>query len=108
MGAARETEVRRFRRGFSIEPGERVLVVDDILTTGGSIRAVLAEVARHQGEVVAVAVLVQRAARPVDLGVPLFSLVTLNIPAYEPASCPLCAQGLPIVKPGSGKVGARQ
>lgn len=99
----RPKEVRRFRRGFDISPGERVLVVDDILTTGGSIRAVLDEVARHEGEVVAVAILVERAARPVDFGVPLFSLLKLNIPAYDPNECRLCAQSVPLVKPGSGK-----
>ncbi|MCL4533986.1 MAG: orotate phosphoribosyltransferase [Bacteroidetes bacterium] len=117
-------EVRRFRRGFDIAPGERVLVVDDILTTGGSIQAVLDEVARHKGQVVGVAVLVERAARPVvtrrdhghaqahststmgvtiDFGVPLFSLLKLDIPAYAPGECSLCAAGTPLVKPGSGK-----
>jgi orotate phosphoribosyltransferase len=102
-GASRQAEERRFRRGFALAPGERVLVVDDIMTTGGSLRAVLAELARHGGQAVAVAVLVERVARPVDFGVPLVSLTKLEIPAYDPASCPLCAQGLPLVKPGTSR-----
>jgi orotate phosphoribosyltransferase len=99
-GAGKD-ETRRFRRGFTIAPGEKVLIVDDITTTGGSLQAMLDEVARHQGQVVAVAVLVLRAARPVELGVPIYPLLRLDIPAYDPAACPLCAQNIPIVKPGS-------
>jgi orotate phosphoribosyltransferase len=95
-------ETRRFRRGFQIAPGERVLIVDDITTTGGSLQEMVDEVLRHHGQVVAVAVLVLRAARPVELGVPLYPLLRLDIPTYDPATCPLCVQGIPIVKPGSG------
>ncbi len=98
-----KVEQRRFRRGFQIEPGEKVLVVDDILTTGGSVRAVVNEVQRLGGDVVAVAVLVERAAKPVEFDVPLFSLIKLDIPSYESKLCPLCSQGHPLVKPGSGR-----
>lgn len=97
-------ETRRFRRGFNIAPGERVLIVDDITTTGGSLREMLDEVNRHQGQVVAIAVLVLREARPVDLGVPVFPLLRLDIPTYDPANCPMCARGIPIIKPGSGSL----
>ncbi len=96
-------EVRRFRRGFDIAPGERVLVVDDILTTGGSVQAVVDEVGRRGGIVVAVAVLVERAARPIDFGVPLFPLIKLDIPAYPAQACPLCEDGVSIMKPGSSQ-----
>lgn len=103
--AERETlpnqkEGRAFRRS-TLRPGERVLVVDDVLTTGGSLRDVLDAVRRALGEVVAAAVLVDRSAGGIDLGVPLFCCHRLSIPTYPPEGCPLCAQGLPLVKPGS-------
>ncbi len=90
---------RAFRR-TSLRPGERILVVDDILTTGGSIRDVLDAVRRDQGQVVAAAVLVDRSSRTIDLGVPLFCCHRLAIPPYPAESCPLCAQGIPLAKPG--------
>ena len=93
---------RRFLRGFRIEPGERTLVVDDILTTGGSVREVLDEVGRWRGQVVGVGILVNRAAEAVDMGVPLFACHSLAISSYPPDNCPLCARGLPLVKPGGG------
>lgn len=94
---------RAFRRGFTIAKGERVLVVDDILTTGSSLRDVLAEVRRLGGEVVGVAVLIDRSNGKVDFGVPLFSLHQLFIPTYEPDECPLCTAGVPLNKPGSSE-----
>lgn len=94
---------RAFRRGFSIAPGERVLVVDDILTTGSSVREVLAEVQRLGGEVVGVAVLIDRSNGRVDFGVPLFSLHQLFIPTFDPNDCPLCNAGVPLNKPGSSE-----
>lgn len=94
---------RAFRRGFTVNPGERVLVVDDVLTTGGSVREVVDEVRRLGGNVLGVAVIVDRSASPVDLGAPLSALLRLEIPSYQPASCPLCAQGLPLTKRGTGE-----
>lgn len=99
--AEREDGHRAFRRGFSISPGERVLVVDDVLTTGGSVREVVDEVRRLGGEVVGVAVMVDRSAGQIGFGAPLFSCLQLNIPSYSPEACPLCRAGLPLVKPGS-------
>ncbi len=99
--AEREGEARVFRRGLSISPGEVVLVVDDILTTGGSIKEVIAEVNRLQAKVAGVAVLVDRSETKPDFGVPLFSCHRVSIAAYEPSQCPLCRKGLPLVKPGS-------
>lgn len=99
----KEAAGRTFRRGFSISRGERVLVVDDILTTGSSVRDVLAETRRLGGEVVGVAVLIDRSNGKVDFGVPLFSLHQLFIPAYEPWDCPLCQASIPLNKPGSSE-----
>jgi orotate phosphoribosyltransferase len=92
---------REFRRGTAFEPGARVLVVDDILTTGGSVRETFAALAPHHVSVVAVAVLVDRSGGAFDPGVPLHALATLDIATWEPASCPLCASGVPLQKPGT-------
>lgn len=92
---------REFRRGATFRTGERVLVIDDILTTGGSIRETLAALTPHQAEVVGVAVLVDRSGGRVDFGVPLFPTLQTDIATYDPADCPLCRAGIPLVKPGT-------
>lgn len=94
---------RAFRRGFRIDPGEPVLVVDDILTTGGSIREVVAAVESQKGRVVGIGVLVDRSTHEVDFGVPLFSCHRSETVTYKPEKCPLCAGGIPLVKPGSSQ-----
>jgi len=90
--AEKVEEERRFGRGFRVAPGERTLVVDDILTTGSSIREVLETVRAEGGEPIGVAVLVDRTAGRVEFGLPFFACVTLELPSYDPAECPLCAQ----------------
>ena len=92
---------REFRRGTTFAAGSRVLVVDDILTTGGSVQETLDALQPHPVEVVAAAVLVDRASEGIDLGVPLVSLVQMEIATWEPAACPFCAQGVPLTKPGT-------
>jgi orotate phosphoribosyltransferase len=94
---------RVFRRGFHIAPGEKVLVVDDILTTGGSVSQVIAAVKKLEGKVVGVGVLVLRAAREPDFGVPFYACLRTEVVTYLPSQCPLCAKGIPLVKPGSSK-----
>jgi orotate phosphoribosyltransferase len=89
---------RRFLRGFRIEPGERTLVVDDILTTGGSIRDVLDAVRESGGEPIGVAVLADRTAGATDFGVPFFACTSLEIKSYDPSQCPLCREGLPLIE----------
>ncbi|MFC2025005.1 orotate phosphoribosyltransferase [Chloroflexota bacterium] len=91
---------RAFGRGFSINPGERVLVVDDILTTGGSIREVLEAVKNQDGIVVGVGVLIDRSEQKVDFGVPLFSCHQAETITYPPENCPQCAAQIPLIKPG--------
>jgi len=100
--AERQDGRMTLRRGFAIEPGEKVLLVEDVMTTGGSLREVL-EVVRHAGaEVAGVAALVDRTSgRDPALGTPLVSAVRLDVPAYPPDECPLCREGVPLVKPGS-------
>jgi len=95
------TTERTFRRGFSINPGERVLIVDDILTTGSSIRQVMAAVTKQGGIVIGIGVLVDRSEQKLEFGVPLFSCLRSITPTYTPQDCPLCAAHIPLVKPGS-------
>ena len=92
---------RALRRGFQLASGERVLVVDDIMTTGGSVEETIAAVRSAGGEVIAAAVLVDRSGGNARLGVPLHALWSLDIPTYDPAACPLCARGEPLSKPGT-------
>lgn len=91
---------RSFRRGFNIAPGERVLLVDDILTTGGSIQEVITAIQETKGKLIGIAVLVDRSDKPLNFGVPLFSCVRSATITYKPEECPLCAAGIPLVKRG--------
>lgn len=102
--AERQGKIRVLRREFNITPGERVLVVDDVLTTGGSISEVIAEVRRRGGEVIGVGVLVDRSEGGIDFGVSLFSCYQALIPTYTPENCPLCAAKAPLIKPGSAEI----
>jgi orotate phosphoribosyltransferase len=89
------------RRGFSLAPEDRVLLVEDVITTGGSTRET-GDVATAAGASVAgAASIIDRGSDPGRLNLPLYALVQLQVPAYEPQSCPLCASGVPVVKPGS-------
>jgi orotate phosphoribosyltransferase len=89
------------RRGFTLAPGEKVLVVEDVVTTGGSTRETI-DVAREAGAVVVgAASIIDRSGGQQGLDVPYCALVPISLPTYPPESCPLCAQGLPAVKPGS-------
>ena len=94
---------RVFRRGFEIKPGEKVLVVDDVMTTGGSVSEVIAAVKKLGGEVVGVGVLVLRSAKEPDFGVPFYACLKTDVVTYDPKVCPLCKQGIPLVKRGSSK-----
>ena len=96
---------RRFRRGHAVSAGDRVLVVDDILSTGGSLAETLDAVRDAGAHVTRVAVLVDRSGG-VDLGVPVEALWTTRIDAYPPERCPLCERGIPSVKPGTTPAGA--
>jgi orotate phosphoribosyltransferase len=89
------------RRGFRLEPGERVLVVEDVITTGGSTMEVI-DIVRAAGAIPAAAgSIVDRSGGKVELGIPRAALVTLKVEAHEPSECPMCKAGEPVVKPGS-------
>ena len=99
----RESGVMTLRRGFRIEAYERVLVVEDVVTTGGSTRETIDAVRSAAGLVVGAGSVVDRSGGSVELGIQREALLTLDVPAYEPDRCPLCERGVPAVKPGSRK-----
>lgn len=102
--AERENGAMALRRGFSIPEGAKVLVVEDVVTTGGSVREVMDIVAEAKAEVVGVCVVVDRSGGKIDFGVPFEAAYETEIQSYEPSQCPLCEQGLELVKPGSRKL----
>jgi len=99
--AEREGDGRTFKRGFNIKTGEKVLIVDDVLTTGTSVLEVVKAVEKLGGEPMGVGVLVDRSQGRITFDVPLFSCYQVAIPTYTPEQCPLCARGVPLTKPGS-------
>ncbi len=102
--AEREEGRMSLRRGFSLKPGERVLVCEDVVTTGGSSREV-ADLAKAMGcEVVGIACLVDRSGGKADLGYPLYSVLKLEVASWPAEECPLCKQGSAPYKPGSRKL----
>ena len=102
--AERQDGALTLRRGFALAPGETVLVVEDVVTTGGSTKETI-EVARAAGaNVVAAASIIDRSGGQQAIDVPYHALATIALPTYDPAQCPLCAQGVPVVKPGSRSV----
>ncbi len=93
------------RRGFEVRPGQKVLVVEDVVTTGGSVREVMEIVRAAGGEVVGVGSLVDRTGGKIGFGVPFRSVVSMEIESWAPEDCPLCKAGAPApVKPGSRKI----
>ncbi|OLE52039.1 MAG: orotate phosphoribosyltransferase [Acidobacteria bacterium 13_1_20CM_3_53_8] len=99
----RENNRMTLRRGFTISPNETVLVVEDVITTGGSTRETI-DVLREAGAaLVGAASIIDRSSGQADVGIPRVALATLNVPSVAPENCELCAQGLPATKPGSRK-----
>lgn len=98
--AEKTPEGMDFLRGFKIEQGEKILVVDDVLTTGGSVFKTIDAVRKKQGIVAAVAVLVDRSEKPIDFGAPMFAVYKAPTKNYNPTDCPLCQKGLELIKPG--------
>lgn len=100
----REDGKLTLRRGFHISPEDKVLVVEDIVTTGGSVKEVLGVVEQSGAEIVGVGLLVDRSGGKVDLGYRTEALLTMQVTVHQPDDCPLCKEGVPIVKPGSRKM----
>ena len=97
----REQGRMTLRRGFAVAPGERVLVVEDVVTTGGSTRDTIEALLAAGGDVVGAASIIDRSGGKADVGVPRIALATLDVPAIEPAQCAACARGDIAIKPGS-------
>jgi orotate phosphoribosyltransferase len=97
----RENGVMTLRRGFSVSPGERVLVVEDVITTGGSTRECIGVLADKGADVVGAASIIDRSNNTAEVGVPRISLATLDVESFPPEECPMCAAGDLPVKPGS-------
>ena len=102
--AERENGVMTLRRGFSIEKGQRVLIVEDVVTTGGSVKEVMKLVEECGGEIVGIGSIVDRTGGKIDFGVPYRSAFSMDITSYEAEECPICKTGTPLVKPGSRAV----
>ena len=97
----RQEGIMLLRRGFTLDPGEPVVVAEDVITTGGSTREVIDAVRTRGAKVLAVGCVVDRSGGAAELGVPLRSLLALDIPTYPPATCPMCAKGSKPEMPGS-------
>ena len=99
--AERQDGALTLRRGFALAPSDRVLIVEDVITTGGSTRETADVAAAAGASVVGVGAIVDRGSDPGRLGLPMYTLVKLEVPAYQPEGCPMCAEKVPVVKPGS-------
>jgi len=97
----RENGIMTLRRGFSLRSGERLLVVEDVITTGGSTRDTIEALRASSGDVIAAASIIDRSGGRADVGVPRISLATLDVSANSPDQCEACKRGEPVSKPGS-------
>ncbi len=99
--AERENGAMTFRRGFAVQPGTKVLVVEDVVTTGGSVKEVMALARENGAEIVGVGAIVDRSNGTVDFGTRFEAVVSMEVVSYLPEECPICKTGMPITKPGS-------
>lgn len=104
--AERKEGVMQLRRGFSLQDDDVVLVVEDVITTGGSVKEVIALLEADNKRIAAVGSIIDRSGGTAEFGYPFYSLLSLPLRAYQPAECPMCAEGIPVVKPGSKKKSA--
>jgi len=102
--AERENGIMTLRRGFEIQPGSKVLVVEDVITTGGSVKEVIDVVRSAGGEVVGVAAVVDRSGGKALFDVPFKSAIKIDIEVFDPLDCPMCKSGSKAVKPGSRNI----
>ncbi len=99
--AERQDGEMTLRRGFSVKKGQRVLVVEDVVTTGGSVKEVVALLSELGAEVVGVGSIVDRSDGKVEFGIPFRAVLSMEVISYPPEECPICKTGAPLVKPGS-------
>jgi orotate phosphoribosyltransferase len=96
-----ETRKMLLRRGFTVQPGETAVVIEDVITTGGSTRDVIECLNAAGARVLAAGSIIDRSGGTADVGIPRVALATLQVAAHRPEECPLCRRGVPVVKPGS-------
>jgi orotate phosphoribosyltransferase len=99
--AERQESKLALRRGFTLSPQDRVLVVEDVITTGGSTLETVAVATAAGATVIGAAAIINRGKNEAKMGLPFYALVNMEVPVFEPERCPLCAKGDPVVKPGS-------
>jgi orotate phosphoribosyltransferase len=97
----REDKEFKLRRGFEIKPGQNVVVVEDVITTGGSTKETMAVAEKEGAKIVGVGSIVDRSVKPLDFSAIYVSLLKLPLDQFRPENCPLCAENIPVVKPGS-------
>ncbi len=97
----REGEKMTLRRGFRIEPHEKIIIAEDVITTGGSVKEIIELIEKAKGYPVGIGAIVDRSDGQTDFGIPLFSPVQVKAVTYKPERCPLCSQNIPLIKPGS-------
>lgn len=97
----RENGLMTLRRGFTVRENERILVVEDVITTGGSTRECIEALEKRGAKVIGAASIIDRSNGKADVGVPRIALATLEVPSYKAEDCPMCARGEIAVKPGS-------
>ena len=102
--AEMEHDKRVFKRGFQLKEGERTLIVDDVMTTGGSVNEVVDLVEKHKGNIVGVGVLLDRSGGKIPFNYRFEALATVTAKSFDPSVCPLCKGNIPLVKPGSRKL----
>jgi orotate phosphoribosyltransferase len=102
--AERQDGALMLRRGFMLAESDRVLIVEDVLTTGGSTKETMQVATAAGGRVVGAASIVDRSGGKATFDVPFAALLKIDLPTYEPDQCPLCARGMPVIKPGSRPV----
>lgn len=100
----RVNEVMSFKRGFALEKGEKVVIAEDVVTTGKSTKECMDAVTAAGGHVVAITCLVDRSNGQAKFDVPFYPLVQVDVSVFDPADCPLCKKGLPAIKPGSRNI----
>ncbi|MBI4397759.1 MAG: orotate phosphoribosyltransferase [Candidatus Omnitrophica bacterium] len=99
--AERKEGLMQLRRGFGVEPGAKGIVVEDVITTGGSVQEVIQLMKQAGAQILAVGSVVDRSSSTVNFGVPFEPLMKMKVETFQPADCPLCKKGTPVYKPGS-------
>jgi len=104
MFTERENDIMTLRRGFTFKKSDRVVVVEDVVTTGGSTKEVIGVVRGRGAKVIGVGAIIDRSCGGINFGIEFNSLIKLEIMTYKPEECPLCKKGVPVVKPGSKRI----